>query len=620
LTWAFSPTTRLALVGLLQDRGRLFGWKNSQYSDMYRFFLEGVPLWDGLNFTGGVTWSQFLSKTTSYELQASVVYDNVQRGFCDDNNDGTITLGEHGRFLTFSDTAEVNRYQAVANNLERQKFFQAGFSSGDNWTTLRTSRLGWLVARPAIYYENSTSRIISLKADVKSQLNVHHLLGGGAQVRLYTYDRVMRTGAQAMAGPQYKQYTEELLNQHPAELNFYLQDRMEFDQLIMNVGVRLEGRLVDAAPIVNWYDAPDTVYDGQGGWMIMRTRGPDLPWSWYLSPQIGFSHPIGHTAAVHVSFSRSRLSLPYSFLFTNYNVAMTKTNVLSGPPLANVDQGTITEFKMGLGFQWAVAPATLFGCNVYYHDYSNMYQAALMVVPSSGSPKYNAVTNSLAADVRGIELSLQRGLTPLGLGISVSGRLSYAYGKVKVASPVPLNKTDFVASQGDSAAYNGALPFEDISYWKRSVYESLGGNSVLTRGFNRLHRITGTFSLSFPWEIRLSGTGIFCSGFWYPELLKSARYLAMAESPWTRRVDIRLEKGLSLFGGLHMSLYVDVMNLLDWTNIMAYYNVPDWGQLMWETTGDPTGGSGINRPVNYYEGTLIYDTPRELYFGVRVEF
>jgi hypothetical protein len=272
MNWTFSPTARLAIVGLLQDRGRLFGWKNSQYSDVYRFFLEGVPLWDGINVTGGVTWSQFITKATSYEIQASVVYDNVQRGFCDDNNDGVISLGEDGSFLTFSDTAQVNRYQAVSNNLERQKFFQAGYSSGDNWTNLRTSRLGWLVARPVIYYENTTSRVVSFKADLKSQVNEHHLLGFGGQARLYTYERVMRTGVQAMAGPDYKQYTEELLNQHPAELNFYLQDRMEFNQLIMNVGFRLEGRLVDAAPIQNWYDMPDTVFDGQGGWMIMRTR------------------------------------------------------------------------------------------------------------------------------------------------------------------------------------------------------------------------------------------------------------------------------------------------------------------------------------------------------------
>jgi len=620
LTWAPMRTTRLSVIALLQDRGRIFGWKNRSYVDRWRYFLEGIPLWDGIHVTGGVTWSQLISKSTTYQLQASVVYDNVRQGFCDDNDDGVISIGEHGDFLRFSDTAQVNRYQAVGTGLQREKFFVAGAATAlENFTTLLSSRLGWMVARPPIYYENTTSRVVSLKADLKSQLNEHHLVGGGAQVRLHLYDRVMRTGAQQMAGVTYKQYTEELLNQHPADLNFYVQDRMEFSGLIMNIGFRLEGRKVDAAPIPNWYDAPDTVGDGQGGWTITRTRGQVLPWSWFVAPQIGFSHPIGHTSAVHVSFSRSRLSVPYSYLFTNYNVAMTKTNVLYGPEMINVDQGTSIALKLGLGFQWAVAPATLLGCNVYYHDYSNMYLARLTVYPSSGSPKYNATTNGLSSDVRGFEISLQRGLTPLGLGISAEGRLAYAYGKVKVATPVPLNKTDYVAAQGDSAAYGGSLPFEDVSYWKRSVFESLGTNSTLAAGFNRLHRITGSFVIHFPWEIRLSGTGNFTSGFWYPEILKSARVLALAEGPWSRRVDLRLEKGFSLPGGISLDLFVDVMNVFEWSNVLAYYNTPEMGQLAWEVNGDPTGGSGINRPVTY-EGTLIYDTPREAYLGVRVAF
>jgi hypothetical protein len=49
------------------------------------------------------------------------------------------------------------------------------------------------------------------------------------------------------------------------------------------------------------------------------------------------------------------------------------------------------------------------------------------------------------------------------------------------------------------------------------------------------------------------------------------------------------------------------------------------GQLAWEQDGDPTGGPTVNRAVgksstNASDGSLIYDVPREVYFGVNFTF
>ena len=622
LTWALSPTIRLSMIGLLEDRGRLFGWKNSSYADQYRFFLEGVPLWDGVHFTGGVKWSHLLSTSTSYELQVSVVYDNVRRGFCDDNNDGVIALGEHGNFLTFSDTAQVRRYQASAINADQQKFFSApmaGPNLSDAYVRLQTSVLAWNVARPPIYYENSTSRVVTLRGDLNSQIDRHHLLGCGAQVRLHMLDYEMRTGAIGIAGLPGNSYIEELWTRHPAELAFHLQDRMEFSGLIMNFGLRLEGLLLDAAPILDWYARPDTVVDAQGKLLLVPRRGSLLPWKWFLSPRIALSHPIGTEAAVHISYSRTCLSLPFSYLYSNYNSA-TRVSLFYAPAV-NVDQETISATNYDLGVQWAVAPATLVGVNAYYRDYSNMYPASLSVYPSAVTSGgfYGVVTNACYSDVTGFELSLQRGLTPLGFGISAGGRIAYAYGKVKVGNPVSSNKSQFSVLGGDSAAYNGRLPFGDISLWDKSNFEVPGGPSTLTAGFDRTQRVTCGLTISFPWEIRLSGTGTFNSGFWYPERLKGGRVLSYARAPWNRRFDIRLEKSFPVSGSVHVDFFVDVLNLFNWTNILGYYDYYLADQTAWELRGDPTGGSPINRPVTF-EGTMLYDIPREAYFGARIGF
>ena len=619
LNWALSPTMRLSVVGLLEDRGQLFGWKNSSYQDKYRFFLEGIPLWDGVHFTGGVKWSHFLSPSTSYELQASVVHDNVRRGFCDDNNDGVISPGEHGDFLTWADTAQVHRYQATGIGADPQKFF-GGDATGNSdpyaVVRLQTSVLKWNIARPPIYYENSTNRVVTLRGDLIGQLNPHHLLGVGAQARLHTLDRELRTGAYLFYAPN--TIIEELWTRHPSELAFYLQDRIEFSGLIMNLGLRLEGLLLDAAPILNWYAPPDSTVDAQGRLVIAPRRGLPLPWKWFLSPRIAFSHPIGEDAAVHISFSQTRLSLPFSYLFANYSTA---TRFMIGiAPAVNVDQETISVLNYDLGLQWAMAPATLVGLSAYYRDYSNMYLASLRVYPGHQVGQYyNIVTNACFSEVKGIELSLQRVLTPMAFGVSAGGRIAYAYSKVNVGNLGPPNKSQFSVLAGDSAAYDGRLPFSDVITWDKSNVELLGGVSTLTAGFNRTQRITCTLTLSFPWDIRLSGTGMFTSGLWYPENLKTGRTLSYAQAPWNRRIDVRLEKSFPISGSVYLDLFVDVLNLFNWTNVLAYYNTFEADPAAWEIRGDPTGGPGINRPVAD-EGTLIYDIPREAYFGVRIGF
>lgn len=618
LTWALSPTMRLSVTGLLEDRGRLLGWKNSSYIDWYRYFLEGIPQWDGVHFTGGVRLSHFLSRTTSYELQVSVVHDNVRRGYCDANNDGVISPGEGGDFLTFADTAQARRYQANAQGAEPQKFFTSA-GGLETYIQLATSALSWGVARPFLYYENSTTRVVTLKADLNSQVDPHHLLGFGAQARLHTVGREMRSGALALTATDYKPYVEEVWTRHPAELAFHMQDRIEYSGLIMNLGLRVEGLLLDAAPISDWFAGPDTTLDAEGRPVNVTRRGPLLPWKWFFSPRVAVSHPIGTDAAVHFSFSRARLSLPFSYLFANYETAT--RYALYSAPAVNVDQETISAMNYDLGIQWAVARGTLLGFNAYYRDYSNMYLSTLGVYKSraTGGGYYQAVTNARFSDVRGIELSLQRGLTPLGFGISAGGRIAYAFGKVNGAVSTGLNKWQYSILGGDSAAYDGRLPFGDVDLWDVSNFEIPGSTNTLMAGFNRTQRVTCAVTVSFPWDIRLSGTGMFSSGFWYPEKLKTSRVLSYAQAPWNRRVDVRFEKSFPVSGTVHLDFFVDVLNVFNWTNILAYYDDTRADQTAWELRGDPTGGALINRPVGF-DGTMLYDIPREAYFGVRVGF
>jgi len=201
----------------------------------------------------------------------------------------------------------------------------------------------------------------------------------------------------------------------------------------------------------------------------------------------------------------------------------------------------------------------------------------------------------------------------------VGGRVSYAYSYVKQSVPAGANRTAYAVA--DSAVYGGSLPFSDIQYWNTIEQHVNGGNTSLTGGYDRAHRISFNLFCRFPWDIMLSGVGTIQSGFYYPLTLADPRSRAVGESPWTKKVDLRLEKGFKVEGLGRFAVYVDLINAFDWMNIAAYQQsstatVP---QIAWETNEDPTGGPTIQRSVTQ-DGSTVYDVPREIYFGLSYQF
>ncbi len=110
-----------------------------------------------------------------------------------------------------------------------------------------------------------------------------------------------------------------------------------------------------------------------------------------------------------------------------------------------------------------------------------------------------------------------------------------------------------------------------------------GGNTSLTGGYDRAHRVGFNVFFRVPYDIMLSAVGTLQSGFYYPLTLADPRSREVGEGPWTKRVDLRLEKGFKI-GASRFALYVDLMNAFNWTSIVAYQQsstatVP---QIAWE--------------------------------------
>ena len=637
LNYAPSSAIKFNVVGMLEDRGMLFGWKNRVYQDDFRFFLEGVPKWDGANWMGSLKMTHILSPETFYELQASSVYDEQRRGYSDDNNDGVISVLEDGDFLTFADTSQVNRYMAKTGNTDYTKFFSPTprNESGSEVTTVMSGAGNWKIARPGIYYDDLVNKSTTLRGDITSQISSNHQLRGGIMAKFISLKRTVEAAYIGGYFTAYRNYVEEKWNVMPKEYGAYIQDRMEYAGLIINAGLRLDAYDFAASDYANWFAPFADITDQNGGPVRVPVRGTQqtlyingkpttfvdptqnaIAMKWYLSPRVGVSHPISDKAAMYFSFSMQHQPQPYSAMYENY----ADFGNPSLPVVARTNQDPIKSTNYELGIQWAFLQDVSLDINAYYKDIQNYSTLGFVVLPNAPYRQYNVQTNWGYADARGIELTVRRNVTPVTDWLSFGGRVSYTYSYIKTSAYVGGGQTTFSTAAGDSGTYGGQIPFANFNYYNTIERNVLGVNSTLTGGYDRPHRFMYNVYFRFPWEISLTSIGTFQSGFYYSQTLGDPRARTLGEAPWIKRCDFRLEKAFTIEKIGRVAIYADLINAFNWVNIMTYYvNGSGVGQLDWERTGNPVGGPTVNRSITS-DGTMIYDVPREVYFGVNVQF
>lgn len=637
LNYAPSSAIKFNIFSMLEDRGQLLGWKNRVYQEDFRYYLEGLPKWDGYNVMGSVKMTHVLSKETFYELQASFVNDEGRRGYSDDNNDGKPGLYEDGDYLTFADTSQVNRYMAASGNTDFAKFFSPTprNESGSEVTTPMSGATNWKVSRPGIYYDDLVNNAVTLRGDITSQISTNHQLRAGLMTKFNHIKRTIRAGYIGGVFTSYRNYVEEKWNVKPNEYSAYAQDRMEYAGLIINMGLRLDGYDFAGSDYANWFAPFADISDANGGPVRVPVRGTlktvylngkatqvvdptgeAIQTKWYLSPRLGVSHPISDRAAMYFSFSQTHQPQPYSQMYENYN----DFGNPSLPVVTRTNQNPIKSTSYELGVQWAFYQDLSLDINSYYKDIQNYSKIGFVVVPNAPYRQFNVVTDWGRADARGIELTVRRNVTPVTDWLSVGGRLSYTYSYIKASAYVGGGQTQFATTAGDSGKWSGQIPFDNFIYYNTIERNVTGGNSTLTGGYDRPHRVMYNLFLRFPEEISLTSIGMFQSGFYYVQTLGDPRARELGTAPWIKRIDFRLEKAFTFEKIGRVAVYVDVLNAFNWQNIMSYYTTSTGvGQTDWERTGDPTGGPTVNRPMTQ-DGSLIYDIPHAIYVGVNLSF
>ena len=271
-------------------------------------------------------------------------------------------------------------------------------------------------------YTNQISRVHQLKTGVSARL--HNIDNG-----FFSIEVSPRTAWLPM--PAVDQYGRDTLQVQPYELAAYVQDKMEFKNLIVNAGLRFDLFNPDFDVPLNWGEAGDEYIDNLPGTSYYDPEQPDTiynreqaPVRWQLSPRVGIAFPISANGVIRFSaglfFQTPRLDWIYRN--PNWEVNPASGTVEFGN--AGIDPERTLHFEIGL--QQGLTSDMSIEMTLFAKDIRNLSGQAY----SRDVVTTNFVTHFINVDVgssRGITLELNQ--RPVGgISWSIDYTLQFASG------------------------------------------------------------------------------------------------------------------------------------------------------------------------------------------------
>ena len=621
-------SSRITALAIVEDQGLWGGWNNRSYHDNWRYYLEGVAQDDGGSYLGSLKFTQVFSESSFLDVQVYRTYKQSRYGYVDDDGNGFTDTGEDGDFLDFHDPDVIARY--VGPGTDGLMFATNASDTYARLDAFTSSGITVRAAQPVPYSEDNSNSVNGLRMDYANQINANNFLQGGVELKLreFNYDQVYGIdgdGAKLNGndgdGNILEPFVPSSYNRKPWELALYASDRIEYGGLIVNAGLRVEFVNRDMETIEDFfYPFQRDSVEVAGRTLYRNTfnRGESVPMDVFLNPRVGVSHPIGETAAMYFSYARNQQLPPFTQLYDRYDGNNSNNPFFS---YQNPEQDPITSDNYELGVQWEFAEGWGADINAYLRsidNYGTIVFTADNRVPDGepslvGTP-HRWATSFGYAESRGIELVLRRRPLQLANGITLGLTSSYTYSTVESARNSGSTSTAFSDTDPDNPITQ--LPFELADEIENYPLNVQGGTSTLTGGYDRRHRVVIRGVANFPFDTSIGLKTTFESGFLYQKQIDvDPRDRELVTGPANYQADLRLEKQLPFNDRFGIDFYVDVVNLTGRNNVIAYNSNDLSSELtVFERTGNP-GTRLIQR-----DGSALYGTGRNVYFGARVRF
>lgn len=465
-------------------------------------------------------------------------------------------------------------------------------------------------------------RYYSLKYDITSQVSRNHLLKAGVSTKLHDLSNEWYTLQFSQENyrpiiPGENSPFHEKYHFKPKEFAAYVQDKIEFKDFIVNLGVRYDYFNSDGNVLADPMDPQ--IYDPFKFDHIYKNYAPGVPDSelveysfderrkfWYkkasyksqFSPRLGFSFPITEKGVIHFSYGHFFQNPEFRFLYTNPNFWIEGAGAQN--LVGNADLNAERSVMYEVGLQQELGNHVYLHLTGFYRDIRDWVGISSPIDTYRGLTYYKYV-NKDNATAKGLTFS---GAFNYG---HVNVNLDYTY---MVAKGTSSNPQDAYFDAQENRA-----PRLTLIYLNWDQTHSL--NTVINynnKGWNAT--LTGSLASGFPY------TPTFARG----EVSGSGTFVGLTENsarkPMTLNFDLRLSRNFHLHNGLNLTLFATITNLFDIRNARNVYSdtgQPDYtlqGVNQIDRPGDPD--VEISNVQEYFTNPYYYTPPRFIELGFRL--
>lgn len=421
-------------------------------------------------------------------------------------------------------------------------------------------------------FRDEKTQTVSFDGSVTSQISQSHLVTAGLQANFFSVDvNNLRSVKSATSSKR------EIYSAKPFEFGLYAADKMEFEGMIANIGLRLDIYDQNVQYYANQF-SPFRYQTSDTSYVIDMTRAlkEETPTVGRLQPRLGISFPISTSTVFHVNYGTYVQRPPLNqTVFQQTPKSGFATMILGNPRL----RPQVTN-SYDIGVIQGLADGFTLDVSGYYKDVKDLIQQAFYVDKDGNS--YSSFMNRDYADIRGFKvgLSKRRGL--------VTGSLSYTYGIATGKNATPFNASP-VFYEGNSSATQLPSPKDVLLDFDRT-------HNVVLSAIMSVEKEQGPSLFGvYPFEhMKVSVSSFMRSGRPYTYDDQGLGLLYNRRAPMEYSTTLRVTKDFRKLIGNTMTVFVEIENLFNQKNL-SY-------QAVFANARDNSSGTITeNRNIQKYE-------------------
>lgn len=472
------------------------------------------------------------------------------------------------------------------------------------------------------FYRQTDTRII--KFDLTSQITQLHLIKIGGEAKYhrleldeysivddpYVSDSVFTPyiPQKDVEGKKFGEFGRDYYLHKPKELSAYFQDKIEFQSVIINIGLRWDyfdaNALMPADPKEPYIDNPRnpaldslSLNEREAIWWRKTSIKTQI------SPRFGIAYPLTDKGVLHFSFGHFFQIPNFELLYTHPGYKIPETSGrfgIGGNPDMNPQKTVMYE----LGMRQEIMSELTADLTMFYRDVRDWVSTGVPV-DIGGGTEYVIYENKDYSNVRGVILVVEKKYQN-----NFWFNLSYTYQVAEGSNSNPGDAFGAMQANREPRKYIIPLAWDQRHTLNGSIYYGTAKYGAT---------LIGRYGSGYPYT---------------PSILTATRQGASASiqpeensrrKPATIEFDLKLNRKLKIFNS-EVSVYVDVYNLLDTRNAIN----------VWSTTGKADSGleelvadessrsylqeKRINTVAEYFTHQEWYSAPRKVIIGVDFSF